>query len=83
MLSMMLSKLKSLKGKTEAKGRMYLTQQKFRNPTELDFKHHTYTIIEDLANGGKRVFFVFDMAGRLDPRTREENRPFWVVGLPT
>ncbi|KAL6742765.1 hypothetical protein Aduo_015880 [Ancylostoma duodenale] len=82
MLSVMLRKLKTLKGKSEAVGRVYYTQRKFRNPAELDFKRHASTVIEDLAELGKSMFFVFDMAGRLDPKiTSEEKTTQWVVPL--
>ncbi|CAJ0589245.1 unnamed protein product [Cylicocyclus nassatus] len=82
MLSVMLRKLKYLKGKPEAKGRMYFAQRKFRNPAELDFKRHASTVIEDLSQMEKSLFFVFDMAGRLDAEEPpEENVACWTVPL--
>ncbi|KJH53713.1 hypothetical protein DICVIV_00142 [Dictyocaulus viviparus] len=81
MLSVMLRKLKTLKGKTEAKGRMYYTQRKFRNPAELDFKNYGKIVIEDLAEMGKSMFFVFDMAGRLDRVSTDDHMLQWVVPL--
>ncbi|VDL79421.1 unnamed protein product [Nippostrongylus brasiliensis] len=82
MLAVMLRKLKILKGKTEAVGRLYYTQRKFRNPAELDFKSYSKTIIEDLAEMGKSMFFVFDMAGRLDPKAVPGDKDLsWVITL--
>ncbi|KAK6753075.1 hypothetical protein RB195_012589 [Necator americanus] len=81
MLSVMLRKLKTLKGKSEAVGRVYHTQRKFRNPMELDFKRYAPAVIEDLAELGKSLFFVFDMAGRLDSKEEDENTPRWTVPL--
>ncbi|EYC19226.1 hypothetical protein Y032_0025g1248 [Ancylostoma ceylanicum] len=43
---------------------------------------HASTVIEDLAELGKSMFFVFDMAGRLDPKvTSDEKTSQWVVPL--
>ncbi|VDM53136.1 unnamed protein product [Angiostrongylus costaricensis] len=66
MLSVMLPKLKTMKGQSEASGRMYYTQRKFRKPAVLDYKSYSKIIIEDLADMDKSMFFVFDMAGRMD-----------------
>ncbi|KAK5986990.1 hypothetical protein GCK32_015521 [Trichostrongylus colubriformis] len=82
MLAVMLRKLKALKGKKEAVGRFYYTQRKFRNPAELDFNSYAKTVIEDLAEMGKSMFFVFDMAGRLDSKeTAEDSSLRWVIAL--
>ncbi|XGW04545.1 hypothetical protein V3C99_015600 [Haemonchus contortus] len=82
MLALMLPKLKALKDKTEAIGRMYHTKRKFRSPIELDFLSDAKTVIGDLAETGNSMFFVFDMVGRLDTKeTAEEKTPKWVVNL--